>query len=170
MFVLNALLIVLQLCLTVKYDFYLNFLLGREILFDDPDFTSGYSTKSRQFGRCADIPSVPSQAPSLTLAPSVQPSADPCPEEIHGINKDSFRMVVTPGSDPSDLSWRVFRRGVDGVWGDQDVFENTDYTTTDADQESQKCIWNRICMKVVVYSASGNGMQGGSFAAYWNGK
>ena len=170
---------------------------GVPLLFEDPEFRSGYSTKSEVFGRCDNIPDMPSTAPSLSLqpsevpsslpsevpsgigssepstfpssspAPSLRPSEDPCPD---GVNQDPFKMVLTPDSNnPEDISVAVYGRSSGDPFNLREIFAIT-YVSSEANQEAHNCVWNRLCLHVVITSASGMGIGDGSFTARWRGK
>ena len=114
------------------------------------------------------MPAMPSTAPSLSLAPSLRPSEDPCPGQP---NHDALRMVLTPDStDPGDVYVQVFRRNDNGSWRVDPVYEIDDYSSGESNQESRRCFWIRGCYKVTVFSRNGVGIGDGSFTAYWNGK
>ena len=169
---------------------HLGLMIGNTITFADSTFATGYSTKSEQFGSCDGVPDVPSQAPSLSSsptqqqpsavpsvsiapsgapsvssAPSARPSADPC-KSAH----DNFRIFMSPGTDYSDISFTLYSRRSTDPFTITTPFSKSDYTSSDIDQVSERCIFDQLCMYVVVSNASGNGIPGGSFRATWQGK
>lgn len=139
--------------------------------------------ESETFGRCATFPPTPSEnpsvarssSPSLSIAPSIIPTLDPCGLKA---NEDPFRLYMSPDLSIHDKANYIqmvvqkrLRKEDDSTFSD-DVYSlrKLNYWKK-ADQLKEGCMWIKLCYKVVIYSYydAATGIGSGSFVAYWNG-
>ena len=101
---------------------------------------------------------------SVSEAPSSAPTDDGCAG-----NKDRFKILMSP--DPSAVNDLYFKLKKKSGSSYNTIFSKMTYHNATPNQESTKCIWNKICVVVEVYSKSGNAsIDTSRFFAHFDGK